>query len=105
MKYVVEYNDESAKATGRRHDGTTLSYAGGETLRKTEVNNVPFIYGNGSGLVKLGEILIRIGSSNYKPGFHLHIREDFDGDKSEILIFGVHGDGGTDEEPHRVSGL
>jgi hypothetical protein len=93
MKHVLEFNDESANATGKKHDGITFSCSGDELLGKIETNGTPFIFGNGAGLVKLGEILIRIGMSKYKPGFHLHVREDFDGDRGEILIIGVKADG------------
>ena len=63
--------------------------SGEESLRRFEVDGVPFISGNEDGLTKLGELLIRIAKSNYKSGFHLHIRENFDGHKEEILIIGI----------------
>ena len=57
-------------------------FGGGET--------VPFISGNSAGLVTLGKYLIQIGMSEYKDGFHVHISEDFDSDKPEILVVGVN---------------
>jgi hypothetical protein len=85
----VEFSDGSAKATGALHDGISMSYSGKELLRKSDVNGVPYIYGNGAGLVRLGEILIQIGLSEYKNGFHLHIGEDFDEEKDGIVIVGI----------------
>ncbi len=88
--YLVEFVDGSAKANGTQHDGISISYSDDETrLRMFDVNGVPYIHGNSAGLVKLGEILIQIGLSEYKDGFHLHLREDFDADKEEIVILGV----------------
>jgi hypothetical protein len=87
--HLVEFTDGSAKASGARHDGISLSCSGDEILRRFEVDGVPYFYGNSAGLVRLGEILIQIGLSEYKDGYHLNIREDFDGDKEEIVILGV----------------
>ena len=87
--HLVEFSDGSAKATGARNDGISLSISGNELLRKFEANGLPYIYGNSAGLVWLGELLIQIGLSEYKNGFHLHIREDCDEDKNEILIVGL----------------
>jgi len=86
--YLVEFEDLSAAASGKKHDGIKLNYDGEEQLSRFDVDGVPLISGNASGLVKLGEILIQLGKSEYKDGFHLHIREDFDADKEEILIVG-----------------
>jgi hypothetical protein len=87
--HLVEFSDGSAKATGAQSDGISISYSGDELLRRFEVSGIPFIHGNSAGLVKLGEILIQIGLSEYKNGFHLHFREDFDADKDEIIIIGI----------------
>jgi hypothetical protein len=87
--HLVEFTDGSAKASNARHDGISISYSGDEILRSFEVGGVPYFCGNSAGLVKLGEILIQIGLSEYKNGFHLHIQEDFDGDKNEIMTIGI----------------
>ena len=90
MKHLLEFDDESANATGKRHDGITISYMGNESLKKMEVEGIPFISGNSAGLLKLGEILVQMGLSNYKSGFHLQIREDFDADKNDLFIIGLN---------------
>jgi len=87
--HLVEFSDGSALATGARHDGISMSYTGDECLRKFEVDGLPYIYGNRAGLVWLGELLIQIGLSQYKDGFHLHIREDCDPDKNGAFIVGL----------------
>ena len=88
-RFVFEFEDGSANATGKKHDGISMTYSGDEHLARFEVDGLPYIYGNPSGLVKLGELLIQIGMSEYKSGYHLHIREDFSADKDEILIIGI----------------
>jgi hypothetical protein len=88
-KFVIEFEDESAKATGKKHDGIQISLTEEESLSSSEVDGVPSIAGNGPAPVKLGEILIRMGLSEYASGFHLHVNEDFNSDQKEILIIGV----------------
>jgi len=87
--HLVEFSDDLAKVTGTKHDSIFISCAGDEKLNRSEVNGVPFISGNSDGLVKLGELLIQLGLSDYGSGFHLHIHKDFDSDKDEVLIIGV----------------
>lgn len=87
--HLVKFSDGSANATGARNDGISMSFSGDELLHSLDVDGVHFISGNRAGLVRLGELLIQMGLSEYKNGFHLHIREDFDSDKAEILIIGL----------------
>jgi hypothetical protein len=51
---------------------------------------VPLISGNSAGLVALGKFLIQIGLSEYKNGYHVHIYEDFNADKPEIIVIGIN---------------
>ncbi|MFY9745090.1 MAG: hypothetical protein WA891_11875 [Acidobacteriaceae bacterium] len=90
-RFVIEFEDGSAKATGKKHDGITYPCSGDERLYLIHVEGVPFISGNSQGLVTLGTVLIQIGTGDYKGGFHVHLREDFDGDKNGILIVGLDG--------------
>ena len=43
------------------------------------------IYGNRSAFMALSKIFAKLALCNYKAGFHIHLREDFDGDKEDIL--------------------
>jgi len=90
-QFVFEFEDGSPKSTGGRWDGmTTDFYSGDEVLQVLGgVDTVPFISGNSAGLVTLGKFLIQIGMSDYKDGYHIHIYEDFNADKPEIMIIGV----------------
>lgn len=90
-QFLFEFEDGSAKATGDQWDGMSTSYSGDELIKIFGgADNVPFISGNSSGLVKLGELLIQIGLSEYRDGYHVHVYEDFDQDKPEILVVGVN---------------
>jgi hypothetical protein len=88
---VFEFEDGSAKSTGERWDGmTTDFYTGDEALTIFGGGDtVPFISGNSSGLIALGKLLIQMGMSDYRDGFHSHIYEDFNADKPEIIVIGV----------------
>ncbi len=54
------------------------------------VGHAPFISGDSEGLVALGKFLIQIGMSEYRDGYHVHIHEDFNADKPEIMAIGVN---------------
>ena len=91
-QFTFEFEDGSAKSTGQRWDGmTTAFYSGDEVLRLSDDGNTPpFISGNSAGLVALGKFLIQMGMSDYRDGYHVHISEDFDADKPEIMAIGVN---------------
>jgi hypothetical protein len=79
---IFEFEDGSAKSTGQRWDSmTTNFYSGDEVLHVFGGGDtVPFISGNSPGLIALGKLLIQMGMSDYKDGYHDHIYEDFDAD-------------------------
>jgi len=89
---IFEFEDGSAKATGNRWASMSTNFYSGDELLKVSggSDSVPFISGNSSGLVALGKFLIQIGMSEYKDGFHVHIYEDFNADKPELLIVGLN---------------
>jgi hypothetical protein len=90
--FLFEFEDGSAKATGNKWDGMSISYAEGHNVIKVfgQADGVPTISGNSSGLLTLGQMLIQMGMSEYRDGYHIHIYEDFHADKPEILIVSVH---------------
>ena len=91
-KLIFEFEEGSAKSTGQRWDGmTTDFYSGDEVLQVSGGGDtVPFVSGNSAGLVALGKSLIQIGMSDYRNGYHVHIYEDFNADKPEIMVIGVN---------------
>ncbi len=93
MKKVFhfEFDDESAAESGSKHDRITYecSTAENERLRIDMVDGVPFIFANGSGLLTLAKILLKIALSKYKDGFHVHLHQDFNADSPEVLAVGL----------------
>jgi hypothetical protein len=93
MKKVFhfEFEDESAAESGSKHDGITYEYsvAENERLRIEMVNGVPFIFANGSGMLMLAKILVKIALGKYKNGFHVHLHQDFNADSPEVLGVGL----------------
>jgi hypothetical protein len=80
--FHLEFEDESAAASGTRHDG--LSYEcsdeGDECLKVEVLDGVPFIIGNRSAFLTLARVLAKFGLSEYKDDFHIHLRKDFSDD-------------------------
>ena len=91
-QFIFEFEDGSAKVTGDRHDSMSTDYYSGDEILRISGggDTVPFVSGNSSGLIALGKFLIQIGMSEYRDGFHVHIEEDFNADRPEILIVGVN---------------
>lgn len=79
--YLFEYDDESSESKiSFDYDETIV-----ETLKVVIENGVPTVYANKTGLKLLGDSLIKLHHSGYKTGFHIHLSEDFDAGKPEIL--------------------
>jgi hypothetical protein len=91
ITHLVEFEDGSAAATGKLHDGMTMNYswAEDEKLDVETFNGQVMLSANPSGLVRLGEFLIQMGRSSYRPGFHIHLAKDFNADLPEVLVVSV----------------
>jgi len=76
----IEFDDESASATGKKHDALSYEVSEEAHLRLEVLDGVPFLFGNRPGFLSLARILIKMGLSGYKDGFHVHLRRDFSGD-------------------------
>jgi hypothetical protein len=48
-------------------------------------DGVSVLYANRSALVALAKTFIKMAQCPYPEGFHVHLEEDFDGDKPEAL--------------------
>lgn len=80
-KYNYEYKDESQNSSiSFEFDDITP-----ESFKVNIEKGVPVIYANKTALKVLGNTFIKMYLSNYKIGFHTHLREDFDADLSESL--------------------
>lgn len=56
-----------------------------EKLRVEIVDNLPYIVANHAGMLALAKLLVTIGAGCHYEGFHLHLRQDFDGGREEVL--------------------
>jgi hypothetical protein len=56
-----------------------------EQFRFEVVDGIPYIVANKQGILALAKLLITIGAAQHPEGFRLHLREDFDGERDEIL--------------------
>lgn len=75
-RLVLEWEDEAP-------DSITFEYGPDDRLSVDPVE--PVLYLNKSGARLLAEILAKMSEGSYAPGFHLHLREDFDLDKTDAI--------------------
>jgi hypothetical protein len=80
-RFEFEFEDES--------DLRTISFdykeSNGEELRALIEDGIPVIYANPAALLVLAKVLIKMAVCEYRDGFHVHLEEDFDADKPEVL--------------------
>jgi hypothetical protein len=72
-RFEYEFDDESPEAK------ITLEYAlqDDEALRFGSEGEGMFLTANRTGLLCLAKLFTKLALGKYKPGFHLHIGEDF----------------------------
>jgi hypothetical protein len=56
-----------------------------EHLRFEVVDGIPYIVANKQGILALAKLLITVGAAQHPEGFRLHLRQDFDGEREEVL--------------------
>ncbi|HTA22867.1 MAG TPA: hypothetical protein VK763_04990 [Terriglobales bacterium] len=78
--FDFEFDDQSASATGKKHDALSYEVLEEAQLRAELLDGILFLSGNRPGFLSLARILVKIGLSGYKDGFHIHLRRDFSGD-------------------------
>ena len=80
-RFEYNFEDESQK--------NTLSFdyddSVDEKMKIVIEDDVPTIYADRAGLLCLAKTLIKMALCNYNEGFHVHLRDDFDGENSESL--------------------
>jgi hypothetical protein len=62
-----------------------------EHLRVEVIDDLPYIVANQAGMLALAKLLITIGAGCNWEGFHLHLRQDFNGDREEVLRIRLEG--------------
>ena len=76
---------EVEKLTRRKQVVFEYSEHSNEQFRFEVVDGIPYIVANKQGILALAKLLVTIGAARHPEGFRLHLREDFDGDRDEIL--------------------
>jgi hypothetical protein len=56
-----------------------------EQLRVEFQDGIPYIVANRAGMLALAKLLVTIGASRRLEDLNLHLRQDFDGDREEVL--------------------
>jgi hypothetical protein len=89
--FHVEFDDESALATGKKNDRLSYEVSEDEHLRLELVEGVPFLFGNRPAFLSLAKIFVKMGLSDYKDGFHVQLRRDFsdDAEQQDVLTICV----------------
>jgi len=88
-KFNFEFIDESAKASAAKNDKITYEYLGDEKLSLQVIDGATYLFANKAGMLTLAKTLLKLGLSDYKEGFHVHLHKDFYADTEEILCIGV----------------
>jgi hypothetical protein len=100
--FEFQFLDESAAATGERYDRITFPRnTGDESLNVEMIDGSPTIVGNRDGLLKLAKILAQMALSDYREGFHLHLDQDFNANRREILTLAVRNATQESSQPPR----
>lgn len=78
--FTFAFEDKSPKSIRYECEGD-------EYLRTSVEEGMPFLYANRAGMIALAKLLIKMGTGEYREGFHVHLRSDFsgDGDKPDAL--------------------
>ncbi len=71
-----------------------------EKLRVEVIDNLPYIVANQAGMLALAKLLVTIGAGCRYEGFHLHLREDFDGGRDEVLRIRLEESEPVKDEPN-----
>ncbi|HKD85904.1 MAG TPA: hypothetical protein VKB58_14220 [Terriglobales bacterium] len=56
-----------------------------EQLRVEFNDGIPYIVANRAGMLALAKLLVTISASGKLEDLYLHLRQDFDGDRDEVL--------------------
>lgn len=81
-KLEFEFNDESLEnSISFEYDDSV------DEVLSTSIDGsgIVTIYGNREAFMVLAKTFAKLALCDYKKGFHFHLREDFDGDKKDII--------------------
>lgn len=99
---MIQYEIEKES----RIRGVTFEYVerSNERLRVEIIDGVPHVVGNAEGLLALAKLLAKVGAGHKCAGLKLHLRENLDGDRAEVLRIMVE-DGQPAKEPAPEEGI
>jgi hypothetical protein len=80
-RFEFEFSDQSSE------NRITFEYDddSDESFNISFNDGVPTIYANRSALIMLAKTFIKMSLCEYSGGFHVHLRQDFDADKPEVI--------------------
>jgi hypothetical protein len=78
-RFEYVFKDES----GRNRITLEYSDSDDERLLVSVEGSEAVISANPSGFLALAKLCLKLALGSYKPGFHIHLREDFGGDAAE----------------------
>ena len=81
MKKTFEFSFEDLS----ENNGISYEIDSGSKLSYEVYNGQHIIYLNKNGALALSKMLAQIGVGDYEDGFHLHLHENFDDEKPEVL--------------------
>jgi hypothetical protein len=74
-----------------------------EQLRLEFNDGIPYIVANRAGMLALAKLLVTIGASGRLEDLYVHLRQDFDGDREEILRIRLEESKPENSEPATTS--
>jgi hypothetical protein len=74
--FAFDFEDKSPKSIAYECEGA-------ERLRTSLEAGVPFVFANRAGMLALAKILVKVGTGEYRQGFHVHLCSDFSGDAAQ----------------------
>jgi hypothetical protein len=80
-KFEYEFEDESFRKTISFEYDDEID----EEMEVSVENGVPCLYVNRQALLALAKTFIKMALCDYQDGFHVHLSQDFDGDKPEAI--------------------
>lgn len=80
LSYVCEFED-----IGPSRISYEVSGPPGEQAVTTVEEQTPVLYVNKGACRVLAEIFAKLAVGSYKPGFHVHLHENFDSERKEML--------------------
>ena len=83
-RFEFEFLDESSsnQITFEYDDESDIE----EEMEVSIVGGIPTMYANQKALMALGKAFIKMSLCDYKDGFHIHFRRNFDGDQPETFL-------------------